>query len=173
MRSIALLGFFFVSAGPALAENPKFKTPEQLKALEFVIGTWDGRGELPGVGKFADEYVFRWNETHTLITASYVMVANGQIVWKNENTIGWDPEAKKLVGFTFGHNGSIGRCSSTEPIGKDGLIMEGTSVGDALYKVWRTTLTPLRDGTMNFVLEQKKDGAWSTVVKVNYRKVRD
>lgn len=60
------------------------------------------------------------------------MKAGGKEVYSDEGLIGWDDEAKKVVFFCFGMDGSIGQGKEIESAEKDTHVIEGTVTGDPM-----------------------------------------
>lgn len=122
-----------------LAQEKAPPIPERLKDLGYLVGTWVGEGELEGK-KYKDEFVYTWALNGTFLHQEYQMWMDGALVWHDEGKIGWDPEQKKIVGFNFGMDGSIGRGTEIESKGKDTLRMEGYVIGSPHAAQYRTEL---------------------------------
>ena len=151
-------------------EPPKITTPERLKPLAYLIGTWHGEGEMEGLGKYTDEFVYSWNKTKTFINASYKMMVGDKVMWTDESVIGWDPEFKKIVGFTFGQDGSIGRGVCTESA-KDTVTIEGKSVGNTPFKEWQMIMIRKDDSNMEVNMNIRKGTEWAPMMKGKYKRV--
>src|SRR5947209_10112829 len=133
-----------------LGQEPKLPKPEPAKELQqlgFLAGRWEGQGQMSDGTKYADEFVYTWNDHHTFLRAAYTSRVGGQVVWTDDTVIGWDADQKKLVGFTFGMDGSIGRGTVVESK-KSRWVIEGRSSGPTPFKEWRMTLTKVDDETL-------------------------
>lgn len=151
--ALVVVGFLPIAAR---ADDPVTEAAEHLKPLAFLVGTWLGSGETEGM-KYADEYTIAWGLNRSYLKQTYVMKAQGKVVWTDEGTIAWDPEKKKIVGFNFGMDGSIGRGTEVETKAKDTLVMEGYVVGSPHFKFYRTTLARVDDDHMTITTEMRKE----------------
>lgn len=169
MNTILLAAGLFLGADPE-PKLPKMETPKELKPLAFLIGTWKGEGEMPGFGKYEDEFVYTWNnEFKTFIKIDYAMKAKGQTVWKDETVIGYDPDLNKIVSFTFGMDGSIGRGVVGDSKENEWTI-EGKSVGGTPFKEWKMTLRK-KGEDLEVEVVTKQDEKWSPMMTTKYKKV--
>ena len=157
---------------PQAPEVPKGPSAH-LKPLTFLIGKWEGSGEMPGLGKFKDEFVYEWGVNQQFLHAKYVAKSpTGELLWTDQGVMGWDAEKKKLVSFGFGMDGSIGRGEHVDS-GKAGVwITEGkTSGGDETMKAWRVTMTKVDDNTLTTKMEVNREGQYTEFFTSKYRKV--
>src|SRR5262249_30000693 len=146
--------------GPGLRAADKPEPSEHLKPLAFLVGTWQSSGEFPGVGKYTDEMVYEWAMDKNFLKSTYTMKsADGKVAWTDVSMIGWDPEQKKLVGFTFGMDGSIGRGVEL-PSKKEGTWVFEAKGTNAEFKESRSTLSKVDDDTVSMLIETKKDGKY-------------
>ena len=65
--------------------------------LAFLVGTWHGSGEIPGMGKFTDEITYEWAMDKNFLKASYTAKADGKVVWTDISMMGWDADQKKIA----------------------------------------------------------------------------
>ncbi len=70
--------------GFAAAQDPKMpQTHEHLKPYAWLIGTWDGKGEMGGQ-KYTDEYVYEWTHNKNFMKSNYTMKdASGKVLWND------------------------------------------------------------------------------------------
>jgi len=133
-----------LSASWPQEKAPKINT--RLRPLAFLVGQWEGPGEMPGMGKVADEYRYEFVQNGNFLRHEYTMNA-GTMKWTDTGMIGYNVELKKLVGFTFGGDGTIGRSTAVETEAKDTWTFEGKSAGFSPTKNWRVTLTKVDEDT--------------------------
>ncbi len=69
--------------------------------------------------------------------------------------LGWDAVKKKISGFNFGMDGTIGWGLETDGTDKNTLVTEGSTTGP--YKDFRATLKRVDEDTIEAFLEMKKD----------------
>ncbi|MBI5367059.1 MAG: hypothetical protein HZA54_08475, partial [Planctomycetes bacterium] len=129
---------------------------EALKPLGFLVGTWTGEGEAPGIGKYTDEYVYTWGPNRTYLKQEYSMRAGGAVAWTDEGRMGWDAETKKIVGYNFGMDGSIGRGVQVECATPNTWVMEGTVVGSPHAKFYRVTLCKVDNDHLTVLTEMRR-----------------
>jgi hypothetical protein len=157
------------------AEQPiiKIETPKELKVMEFLIGKWKGEGEWPGLGKYEDEFHYSWLTKHkTFLKASYEMKVKGEVVWSDENVMGYDPDLKKVVGFTFGMDGSLGRGVATVKKENEWEI-EGKSVGNTPFKEWKMTLKKIDNDTLEMIMVSKNGDKWEPAMTTKYKRITE
>lgn len=172
MNAICLAVGLLLGADPE-PKLPKMETPKELKPLSFLIGTWKGEGEMPGLGKYEDEFVYTWNnEFKTFIKAAYVMKAKGQTMWTDETVLGYDADMKKVVGFTFGMDGSLGRGVVSESKENEWTI-DGKSVGNTPYKEWKMTMKKKAEDSLEVEVTHKEGDKWVPAVTTKYKKLAD
>lgn len=155
-RPLAFLVAVFAAAA-AFGQEPVLPAAEALKDLGFLVGSWAGEGEEPGVGKYTDEYTYTWGPNKTYLKLVYVMKAGGKILWTDEGRIGWDPDLKKLVAYNFGMDGSIGRGTEVSTDKKDTWVMEGSVVGSPHVKFYRSIMTKVDEDHLTISTEMRKN----------------
>jgi hypothetical protein len=169
MNTLFLVTSLMLGADPEPKQIP-IETPKELKEMSFLIGTWKGEGEMPGVGKYEDEFVYRWNGDYkTIIKADYKMTVKGKIMWTDETILAYDPEMKKVVGFTFGMDGSLGRGVNIETK-KDEWTIEGKSVGQTPFKEWRMVMKRTGEDSLEIVVHHKPKDKWEPMMTSKYKK---
>lgn len=120
---------------------------EQLKALEWMVGTWVDEDEEARV-----ETTCNWTKNRNFLTRSYSIVALDQIEMSGMQVIGWDPAAKTIRSWTFDSDG--GFAEATWTFNKDrwhihnkGVLSDGRRASavnimrpvDANSFTWQTT----------------------------------
>jgi hypothetical protein len=176
MKRVAIVSCLalVVTAGHATAqETPKLPEGpnEHMKPFAFLIGTWSGEGEMPGLGKFTDETVYEWAVNKQFLATKYVAKgSNGEVVWTDCGMTGWDAEKKAVVSFGFGMDGSIGRGAYLPSDKKDTWVAEGTMSGGEIAGKWRSTMVKTGDDTMTVSMEIEKDGKFAPFLTAKYKK---
>lgn len=179
-RFLAIPLALLVLAGP-LAADPPARAPagrpeppvnEHLQQLAFLVGTWIGEGEVAGAGKFTDQYTFEWALDRNFLKHDYVMKVKGQVVWRDIGYLGWDADQKKIVGFTLGMDGSIGRSSAVKPrTEEEMLVLEGTTAGNTPMKAWRTSFLRGDDLSMTSIVEVRRGTKYEPVLTIRYKRL--
>lgn len=162
-----LLGALFVVGQDAKVAKPE--PAKQLAELDFLVGRWAGGGDMPGGVKYTDEFLYSWNEHKTFLRSTYKLTVGTQVAWTDENVIGWDAELKKLVGFTFGMDGTIGRGVALD-VKNNEWTFEGKSSGSSPMKEWRITLAKVDDDTITSTIFVKKGDQYEQVMKNTYKR---
>jgi hypothetical protein len=134
-----------------LVQDPPFQnTAEHLKPIEWLVGTWVGEVDAPPYGKMTAEYVYEWTLNGNFMRQDYRMTdAKGKVIWHDTGMLGWDRDKKKLVGFNFGMDGTIGWGMQVEGDPRQSITFEGNTTGP--YKNFRVRLT--REGDDRIVAE--------------------
>lgn len=147
----------------------EFKDGGHLKGLEWMVGTWVGEGEMPGFGKYEDEYRLEWIHGRNFIKNDYWMRAGGKVVWHDTGMIGYDVDRKKFVGVNFGIDGTIGwgEGGETEPAT---FTWEGETVGPTENIRFRATLRKIDGDTLSLKIEKKNGDAWVEYAPEQMRK---
>ena len=76
---------------------------EQLRSLEWMIGTWV---DEDGVG--AVETTCRWTTNRNFIVRSFKVYLEERIDFEGTQVIGWDPHAKAIRSWMFDSDGGFG-----------------------------------------------------------------
>lgn len=132
---------------------------DHLKRIEWVIGTWAGKGSMGG-SEFEDEYILEWTEDGNFIRNEYVMKVGGKVVWTDTGLLGWDPVKKKIVGINFGMDGTIGWGHEQES-GQDELVVEGRTAGPMVKEEFRVKLKKVDADHLTVTTVMKQSGEFS------------
>lgn len=76
---------------------------EQLKELEWMIGTWVDQDEQSRI-----ETVCQWTKNRNFMTRSFVVSVQDRIDMAGMQIIGWDPAAKQIRSWVFDSDGAFG-----------------------------------------------------------------
>lgn len=150
---VLVLALAFSLPSPVRADDPP------LERYSWLIGSWTGAGEMPGMGAYTDEYEYTWMPNRKFMRTVYVLRAGGQVVWTDVGMVGWDATRGCLVGFNFGMEGTIGwgRAISEEA---DSFLMEGRVVGPEPNKDFRVRMRRVGPDTLEMIMESKQGDAW-------------
>jgi hypothetical protein len=165
LRIIPLLAL--VSAAWPQDKEPRINT--KLKPLAFLVGKWEGGGEMPGMGKFADESSYEFVQNGNFLKHEYSMAA-GKMKWTDTGFYGYDIELKKLVGFTFGGDGTIGRSTASETEAANSWTFGGKSAGHSPFKEWRTTISKVDEDTHTVKVVMLSGGKESAMPAMTYKR---
>ena len=142
--------------------------------MAWMIGTWVGVGDMPGMGKYTDEMTLSWLKGNpNFMLGDYVMKVSDKQVWCDTTIIGWDDDEHRIVSYTFGMDGSIGRGMYSDPTEKDAWTCEGKKTGQGPMKESRCTMKKIDDDTMQFTMDQKVDGEWKPAMTTVSRRKPD
>lgn len=157
-----VLGLWIASAAPAAAQEPK-SNYDQLKPLEWLIGTWEGEGKY-GEMPFTCTATYEWTLNKNFIKVTGEIKADGQVVWSDSSMLGWDPEKKKFVWATFGMDGSIGWAEmEPDPKEKDTWISKGGIKSDNPdFKDTKGILKKVDADTFTDAVQKKEGDAYVT-----------
>ena len=76
---------------------------EQLKELEWMIGTWVDQDEQSRI-----ETTCQWTKNRNFITRSFMVSIRDRIDMAGMQIVGWDPAAKKIRSWVFDSDGAFG-----------------------------------------------------------------
>jgi uncharacterized protein (TIGR02246 family) len=76
---------------------------EQLKELEWMIGTWIDQDDQSRV-----ETVCKWTKNRNFITRMFTVSVRGQLEISGMQIVGWDPATKKIRSWVFDSDGGFG-----------------------------------------------------------------
>ena len=76
---------------------------EQLKELEWMIGTWVDQDEQDRI-----ETTCQWTKNQSFITRSFAVSIADRIEMAGLQIIGWDPAAKQIRSWVFDSDGAFG-----------------------------------------------------------------
>ena len=94
---------------------------EQLKVLEWMVGTWVDEDEDARV-----ETTCSWTKNRNFLTRSYSIAVGDQIELSGMQVIGWDPAAKTIRSWTFDSDG--GFAEATWSFKKDRWLIQNKGV---------------------------------------------
>ena len=120
---------------------------EQLKTLEWMVGSWVDEDEEARV-----ETECNWTKNRNFLTRSYSIVVGDQIEMSGMQVIGWDPAAKTIRSWTFDSEGGFAEATWTFQkdrwhIHNKGVLADGRRASainimkpvDANSFTWQTT----------------------------------
>jgi uncharacterized protein (TIGR02246 family) len=81
---------------------------EQLKPLEWMIGSWVDKDDDVDI-----KTECRWTKNRTFITRSFTVTVQGDINLSGMQIIGWDPVAKTIRSWTFDSDGGFAEATWT------------------------------------------------------------
>jgi uncharacterized protein (TIGR02246 family) len=108
---------------------------EQLKVLEWMVGTWVDEDDQARV-----ETTCNWTKNRNFLTRSFSIVVGDQIEMSGMQVIGWDGAAKTIRSWTFDSDG--GFAEATWTFQKDRWFIHNKGVlkpVDADSFTWQTT----------------------------------
>ncbi len=76
---------------------------EQLKPLEWMIGTWVDEGDDGSV-----ETVCKWTKNKNFMTRSFKVHIEGRVALEGTQIIGWDPDKQTIRSWLFDSEGGFG-----------------------------------------------------------------
>jgi uncharacterized protein (TIGR02246 family) len=76
---------------------------EQLKELEWMIGTWVDEDELNRI-----ETTCQWTKNQNFITRSFTLAIRDRIDMAGMQIVGWDPATKQIRSWVFDSDGGFG-----------------------------------------------------------------
>jgi hypothetical protein len=162
-----------VAAAPAAAQEPK-SNYEHLKSLEWLVGTWEGKGKY-GDLPFTATSTHEWTLNKNFIKISTEVKAGGQVIWSDSSMLGWDSEKKKLVSATFGTDGSIGWTElEPDPKEKDTWIWNATNQsGSANFKETRGIMKKVDADTWTETVQKKEGDAYVTFMTTTMKRKKN
>lgn len=87
----------------AATPEPPHSNYEQLKDLEWMIGTWIDEDETSSV-----QTECQWTKNQNFITRSFVASVRDEISMSGMQVVGWDPAAKQIRSWVFDSEGGFG-----------------------------------------------------------------
>lgn len=98
---------------------------EQLKVLEWMVGSWVDEDEAIRV-----ETECNWAKNRNFLTRSYLIVVGDQVEMSGMQVIGWDPAAKTIRSWTFDSDGGFAEATWTHKkdrwfIHNQGVLTDG------------------------------------------------
>ena len=120
---------------------------EQLKTLEWMVGSWVDEDEQARIETECD-----WTKNRNFLRRSYSIVVGDQIEMSGMQVIGWDPAAKTIRSWTFDSDGGFAEATWTHKkdrwfIHNQGVLADGRKASainvikpvDANSFTWQTT----------------------------------
>jgi uncharacterized protein (TIGR02246 family) len=108
-------------------EQPPAAPPsnyEQLKELEWMIGSWIDQDENATI-----QTDCQWTKNRNFITRSFAVVVGDEIDLAGMQVIGWDPVAKQIRSWVFDSDGGFGEGKWTRK-GDRWLIQQASTLPD-------------------------------------------
>ena len=120
---------------------------EQLKTLEWMVGSWVDEDEQARIETECD-----WTKNRNFLRRSYSIVVGDRIEMSGLQVIGWDPAAKTIRSWTFDSDGGFAEATWTHKkdrwfIHNQGVLADGRKASainvikpvDANSFTWQTT----------------------------------
>jgi uncharacterized protein (TIGR02246 family) len=95
---------------------------EQLKDLEWMIGTW-----IDGDDQARIETTCQWTRNRNFITRSFTVSVGDQIDMAGMQIIGWDPAAKQIRSWVFDSDGGFAEGRWTRKGNRWSITTSGTT----------------------------------------------
>jgi len=112
---------------------------EQLKELEWMIGTWvdsDDQGQVETTGQ--------WTRNKNFITRSFTVSIQDRIDMTGMQLIGWDPAAKQIRSWVFDSDGGFAEGRWTKKENRWYITTTGT-LSDGAKASWVNVITFVDD----------------------------
>ncbi len=127
-------------------------TPAALTGLEPLVGGW--RGSASGDRGGSIETTFEWRLNRTFLRRAQVATDAAGATRETVTWIGWDPQRKSVVAFSFEADGSVSLATATVTDGPQ--VVEEAEGGAA-----RTSYRLDGEGRLALSIEKGKDGAFA------------
>jgi uncharacterized protein (TIGR02246 family) len=114
---------------------------EQLKELEWMIGTWVDQDELNRI-----ETTCQWTKNESFITRSFTLSIRDRLQMAGIQIIGWDPATKQIRSWVFDSDGGFGEGTWTKKdkawyIQATGTLPDGAAAVNIITYVDDNTFT--------------------------------
>jgi len=167
---VALVALGLASAGFA-AQTPPSNPLDQLAWL--VGGKWVAEGDKGPDGKpFHVESWIRWADNGRVIQFTTKFQHEGKLVPVYSGIYAWHPAKKKLV---FLYTDNTGELTEGDGVmDGDRLEQQFSIVGaDGVARPFRSTIIRRGPDDYDWSVLREKDGAWTTVLALKYKRIRD
>jgi len=98
---------------------------QQLRGLEWAIGTWTGEAEEGGVERLA----IAWTDNQNFLRATFSTTLKNVPIGSITHRIGWDPAAKRIRSWAFDATGGFGEGAWTRD-GKKWVVKTTSTLQD-------------------------------------------
>lgn len=153
-------------------QDPPPNHQEHLKRLEFLIGSWTGKGKSPQ-GEFEEDVSFEWSHGRNFVRHTSVMKSGGKTAWTFTGMIGWDADQKKLSEFFFGLDGRIGWGVQADEAPKDDFTLEGRAAGPDRVLPFRVRVRKAESDRLSITHYSEKDGKTQETGTILYDRRKD
>ncbi len=156
-----------MSQGAGSAENP-------LDQLAWMVGgKWQAEGDKGPDGKpFHVEWSARWGENHRILEFATWFLEDGKLVPVYEGLYAWHPAKKKLIFVYTDNKGNL--TEGEAQMSGDRLEMDFHIVGvDGVARPFRSTIVRRGPDDYDWEVQNQKDGAWTKMFGLKYRRLRD
>lgn len=102
---------------------------------------------------------YEWTMEGHFLESRYEATIEGQVMWRDRTMIGWDRGKRRLVGLTFGMDGSIGWGTYEDRPDADTWVIHGSVPGDEVYGTFRSILRRLGPDRLEVSVRIRKDAA--------------
>ena len=162
----------------ALVAAPRPALPQQaaenpLDQLAWMVGgTWKADGEKGPDGKpFHVEWSCRWGDNHRILEFTTRFLINGRLVPVYEGLYAWHPGKKKLIFVYTDNEGNLTEGAAT--MTGDHLEQEFDIVGvDGVAHPYRSTIIRRGPDDYDWDVSSQKDGAWTQMFALKYKRNR-
>lgn len=101
--------------------EPPHSNHEQLKELEWMIGSWIDEDEAASIRTDCE-----WTKNKNFITRAFVAVVGGHVDVSGMQVVGWDPAAKQIRSWVFDSEGGFGEGTWTKKDNQWFITSKGT-----------------------------------------------
>ncbi len=114
---------------------------EQLKELEWMVGTWIDEDEAATIQTDCE-----WTKNKNFLTRSFAVVVGDQVGMSGMQIIGWDPAAKQIRSWVFDSDGTFAEGKWTRKDDSWSIVQVGT-LPDGKKSTATNIITRLDDDT--------------------------
>ena len=100
---------------------PPHSNYEQLKALEWMIGSWIDEDQTASIRTDC-----QWTKNKNFMTRSFAAVVGDQVEMSGMQVVGWNPAAKQIRSWVFDSEGGFGEGTWTKKDDKWFIASKGT-----------------------------------------------
>lgn len=165
------IGFSLLALLSVSAFGQSFETPAQVKALDWMDGTWEG-----SIAMSIQGMDFEQKGTMTVVTdGNYKKITSNSetmgMTMVETSFCGWDAATSKYVMYTFANWVPTPRIERGSLEGtKLTMVSDPWDVPGMGPVVTRATMTKVSETEISFVMQFKEGDAWTPAGKGTYKK---